>query len=142
MFIVQIACSYASYCGTLGSNAITHFVINVLSRQFRLTAYRHFLEWVLQGERLGRGRRVVLPACVAQAIRQPYPAPDGQYCGHQEVEDAQEEFPCFIFIQPLYCLYSYLIKWLKCTLLWFFLSNVAPSVFELLNDQHFRTGTT
>ncbi|KAG5278390.1 hypothetical protein AALO_G00098460 [Alosa alosa] len=60
-------------------------------KQFRLTAYSHFLEWVLQGERLGRGRCVVLPACVVQAIRQKYPAPDGQYCGHQEVEDAQEE---------------------------------------------------
>ncbi|KAK0132473.1 hypothetical protein N1851_002425 [Merluccius polli] len=60
-------------------------------RQFRLTAYRHFLEWVLQGERLGRGRRVVLPACVMQAIRQRYPAPDGQYCGHQEAEDAQDD---------------------------------------------------
>ncbi|XP_077061941.1 uncharacterized protein LOC143714601 [Siphateles boraxobius] len=60
-------------------------------KQYRLTAYRHFLEWVLQGERLGRGSRLVLPACVVQAIRLKYPAPDGQYCGHQEVEDAQEE---------------------------------------------------
>ncbi|KAK7119693.1 hypothetical protein R3I94_021501 [Phoxinus phoxinus] len=60
-------------------------------KQYCLTAYRHFLEWVLQGERLGRGCCVVLPACVVQAIRQKYPAPDGQYCGHQEVEDAQEE---------------------------------------------------
>lgn len=76
---------------TLGSNTITHFVIHVLSRQFRLTAYRHFLEWILQGERLGRGLRLVLPACVVQAIRQRYPAPDGQYCGYQEAEDAQEE---------------------------------------------------
>lgn len=60
-------------------------------RQYRLTVYRHFLKWVLQGERLGRARCVVLPACVVQAIRLKYPAPDGQYCGHQEVEDAQEE---------------------------------------------------
>ncbi|XP_055025174.2 uncharacterized protein [Misgurnus anguillicaudatus] len=60
-------------------------------KQYRLTAYRHFLEWVLQGERLGRGNRVVLPACVVQAIRTKYPAPDGHYSGHQEVEDAQEE---------------------------------------------------
>ncbi|KAK0147966.1 hypothetical protein N1851_012333 [Merluccius polli] len=32
-----------------------------------------------------------LPACVMQAIRQRYPAPDGQYCGHQEAEDAQDD---------------------------------------------------
>ena len=57
-------------------------------RHYRVTA---FLEWVLQGERLGRGYRVVLPTCVVQAIRQKYPAPDGQHCGHQGAEDAQEE---------------------------------------------------
>ena len=38
-------------------------------RQYRLTVYRYFLEWILQGERLGRGNRLVLPACVVQAIR-------------------------------------------------------------------------
>ncbi|CAL8342946.1 unnamed protein product [Arctogadus glacialis] len=63
-------------------------------KQYRLTVYRHFLEWVLQGERLGRGCRVVLPNCVVQTVQTiplKYPAPDGQYCGHQEPDDAQEE---------------------------------------------------
>ncbi|XP_030228667.1 uncharacterized protein LOC115555775 [Gadus morhua] len=56
-----------------------------------LTSYRHFLEWILQGERLGRGNRLVLPACVVQAIRANYPTQDGQYRGYQETVDAQDE---------------------------------------------------
>ncbi|CAL8395173.1 unnamed protein product [Boreogadus saida] len=61
------------------------------TEQYRLTSYRHFLEWILQGERLGRGNRLVLPACVVQAIRANYPTQDGQYRGYQETVDAQDE---------------------------------------------------
>ncbi|XP_056449914.1 uncharacterized protein LOC130385435 [Gadus chalcogrammus] len=32
-------------------------------KQYRLTVYRHFLEWVLQGERLGRGSFYLLASC-------------------------------------------------------------------------------
>ncbi|KAK0134322.1 hypothetical protein N1851_030115 [Merluccius polli] len=70
-----------------------HMDSGVLETYFRIPKvnWKHkFLEWVLQGERLGRGNRVVLPACVVQAIRLKYPASDGQYCRHQEAEDAQE----------------------------------------------------
>ncbi|XP_055050357.1 uncharacterized protein [Misgurnus anguillicaudatus] len=60
-------------------------------KQYRLTAYRHFMEWVLQGERLGKGYRLVLPTCVVQYIRRRFPAPDGQYCGYKETAEALEE---------------------------------------------------
>ena len=38
-----------------------------------------------------RDNRLVLPACVVQAIRAHYPAPDGQYRGYQETVDAGDE---------------------------------------------------
>uniref|UniRef100_A0A8P4G264 Paraneoplastic antigen Ma-like C-terminal domain-containing protein n=1 Tax=Dicentrarchus labrax TaxID=13489 RepID=A0A8P4G264_DICLA len=59
-------------------------------KQYRLTA---FLEWVLQGERLGRGHRVVLPADVVQALRQ-YPAPGGQYCGTETLRTLRTNYNC------------------------------------------------
>lgn len=57
-------------------------------RQCRLVAYRVFLEWVLQGEKLGPGERQVLPSCVVTAIRKKYPSTSGVYSGFQEAEDA------------------------------------------------------
>ena len=60
----------------------------IFHRQYRLVAYRHFLEWVLQGEKLGAGNRIVLPACVIKAIRSKFPSPTGQYRGFQDVHAA------------------------------------------------------
>ena len=60
----------------------------IFHRQYRLVAYRHFLEWVLQGEKLGVGNRIVLPACVIKAIRSKFPSPTGQYRGFQDVHAA------------------------------------------------------
>ena len=81
--------------------------------QYRLTSYRHFLEWILQGERLGRGNRLVLPACVVQAIRANYPTQDGQYRGYQETVDAQDEL--WYLANSPYVLFLYIvyILWIK-----------------------------
>jgi hypothetical protein len=35
----------------------------------RLTAYRQFVCWMLRGEKLGKGKRVVIPACVVKCIQ-------------------------------------------------------------------------
>lgn len=59
-------------------------------RQNRLVGYRILLEWALHGERLGRHRRIVLPACIVQAVRQRFPSTDGQYRGFVEVNEAFE----------------------------------------------------
>ena len=64
-------------------NRSNHLSI-IFLRQYRLVAYRHFLEWVLQGEKLDAGNRVVLPACVLKAIRSKFPSPTGLYRGFQE----------------------------------------------------------
>lgn len=56
------------------------------SRQYRLAAYRHVIDWGLNGELLGPGKRVSLPACIVQAIRRMYPSEN--YRGFAEVEDS------------------------------------------------------
>ncbi|XP_039650889.1 uncharacterized protein LOC120555826 [Perca fluviatilis] len=57
------------------------------AKQCRLVAYRIVLEWGLQGERLGRKERRVMPSCVVTTIRTKYPSPTGDYRGFQEAEE-------------------------------------------------------
>ena len=52
-------------------------------RQSRLTAYRQFVCWMLRGEKFGKVKRVVIPACVVKCIRRSFPEPNGQYTGFQ-----------------------------------------------------------
>nr|XP_055053583.1 uncharacterized protein LOC129438730 isoform X2 [Misgurnus anguillicaudatus] len=56
--------------------------------QLRLVAYRVVLEWMLKGEKLGKGNRKVLPSCVVLAIREKYPSQSGSYVGFREADDA------------------------------------------------------
>ena len=49
----------------------------------RLTAYRQFVCWMLRGEKLGKGKRVVIPACVVKCIQRTFPEPNEQYTGFQ-----------------------------------------------------------
>ena len=58
---------------------------SILSRQYRLTAYRQFVCWMFRGEKLGKGKRVVIPSCVIRKIRDHFPEPDGQYTGFKNV---------------------------------------------------------
>ena len=52
-------------------------------RQSRLTAYRQFVCWMLRGGKRGKGKRVVIPACVVKCIRRAFPEHNGQYTGFQ-----------------------------------------------------------
>jgi len=58
-------------------------LLNLFFRQNRLMAYRAFVSWMMQGKRLGKGVRVVIPACVVSCIRNRFPSPDGQYTGFE-----------------------------------------------------------
>ncbi|KAK6175901.1 hypothetical protein SNE40_014277 [Patella caerulea] len=53
----------------------------LINAQYRLVAYRFILDWLLQGEMLGRKKRIPLPACIVNVIRTKYPADDGEYVG-------------------------------------------------------------
>ena len=59
-----------------------------LFRQSRLTAYRQFVCWMLKGERLGKGKRVVIPSCVVTAIRNRFPDASNIYTGFRAVLDS------------------------------------------------------
>lgn len=48
----------------------------------RLSAYRQYTHWI-QGK-LGRGRRIPIPACVVTSIRQAYPEESGIYEGFHD----------------------------------------------------------
>lgn len=51
----------------------------IFFRTYRLAAYRHFTLWA--HGKLGRHRRVVIPSCVVNYIRQVYPEASGIYIG-------------------------------------------------------------
>ena len=68
--------------------AYLYFFFFSFIRQSRLMAYRQFICWAYRGERLGKGVRRVLPACVVTAIRARYADPQEEYTGFMEVRDA------------------------------------------------------
>ena len=57
----------------------------------RYLLYRNFLLFVKKGEPLGKGKRVVLPNCVIQRVRQQFPASEDEryhgFCDPLEEED-------------------------------------------------------
>lgn len=53
----------------------------------RFTSYRQYTAWAHYFERLGRGVRVVIPACVVRKIREKYPDAKGEYTGFSEFTD-------------------------------------------------------
>ncbi|VDI08637.1 Hypothetical predicted protein, partial [Mytilus galloprovincialis] len=62
------------------------------NRQSRLVAYRQFICWMLKGEKLGKGRRVVIPSCVVKDIRDSFPENNNDYTGFQAAIDVRELF--------------------------------------------------
>ncbi|XP_071160816.1 P2X purinoceptor 7-like [Mytilus edulis] len=58
----------------------------------RLVAYRQFICWMLKGENLGKGRRVVIPSCVVKDIRDSFPENNNDYTGFQAAIDVRELF--------------------------------------------------
>ncbi|KAL4149758.1 hypothetical protein QTP88_003626 [Uroleucon formosanum] len=46
---------------------------------WRFICYKQYTSWVNSWIAMGRGNRVVLPACVVQKIREEYPEPNGIY---------------------------------------------------------------
>ena len=58
-----------------------------LFRQARLTAYRQFISWMMKGEKLGKGKRVIIPSCVVTAIRTRFPDSNNDYTGFRTVLD-------------------------------------------------------
>ena len=59
--------------------------------QSRLTAYRKFVSWMFRGVMLGKGKRVVIPACVVRKIGFTFPEPNGQYTGFQTAFDSTQD---------------------------------------------------
>ncbi|XP_063411952.1 P2X purinoceptor 7-like [Mytilus trossulus] len=60
---------------------------NLTNQQSRLTAYRQFVYWMLRREKLGKGKRVVIPSCVVKCIREAFPESNGHYTGFRTVFD-------------------------------------------------------
>ena len=57
-------------------------------RSYRYAAYRQFTWWV--HNRLGRGVRRRIPACVINKIREEFPEPDGIYVGFKDGKQTSE----------------------------------------------------
>lgn len=53
----------------------------------RHLAYINFRAWVCEGKKLGKGNRVVTPACVLRQIRAKWPEESGIYTGFHAVEN-------------------------------------------------------
>ena len=53
---------------------------------YRFTAYRQYTAWSHYFERLGRGKRVIIPACVIKQIRDTFPSSDGVYKGFRDLK--------------------------------------------------------
>ncbi|KAL4126499.1 hypothetical protein QTP88_010721 [Uroleucon formosanum] len=51
------------------------------NKTWRFICYKQYTSWVNSWIAMGRGNRVVLPACVEQKIREEYPEPNGIYVG-------------------------------------------------------------
>ena len=78
------------------------------TQSYRKAAYRRYTLW--KYGKLGRGNRKILPSCVDTIIRQPYPAPDGNYMGFRrqvhrciETKCILRLFPHKISIFPRFC---------------------------------------
>lgn len=82
--------------------------------QSRLTAYRQFVSWMFRGEKLGKGKRVVIPACVVRKIRLTFPEPDGQYTGFQTAFDSTQDMFWF-YLLLISCVYKILVKTFRCS---------------------------
>ena len=50
-------------------------------------AYNQYSAWIHHHEVLGRGNRVVIPACVISRIRGGFPSPKDDYTGFKEFID-------------------------------------------------------
>jgi hypothetical protein len=53
----------------------------------RHLAYVNFRSWICRGKKLGRGYRIITPACVVHRIRQKWPEPSGQYTGFRAINN-------------------------------------------------------
>ncbi|XP_008189958.1 P2X purinoceptor 7-like [Acyrthosiphon pisum] len=51
------------------------------NKMWRCICYKQYTSWVNSWIAMGKGNRVVLPACVVQKIRKEYPEPNGIYVG-------------------------------------------------------------
>ena len=60
-------------------------------RQYRLMAYRQFINWVRRGQPLGKKFRVVIPACVVLKIRKTFPEASGIYEGFHSASSSESE---------------------------------------------------
>lgn len=57
----------------------------------RHLSYVNFRSWVSYGRRLGKGNRVVTPACVVRKIREQWPEPSGDYTGFRPSQNMIED---------------------------------------------------
>jgi hypothetical protein len=58
---------------------------------YRFLAYSNFRHWVCGESKMGKGNRVVTPACVVKQIRDTWPSIDGQYTGFHSRHNALED---------------------------------------------------
>jgi hypothetical protein len=62
------------------------------NRTWRFVAYRQFINWANSGESLGKNRRLVIPACVVQEIRETFPETSGAYVGFSATAGQNAEY--------------------------------------------------